>query len=211
VPRNRLKLFEQEIPWSAEAKYLGIHLKTSFTWKAHISILEQYSFLYLSASSLIRPIPLYGALAWGYAARSTVKKLQVIQNTILLCICDRRRCAKLRHRIRQYDKSITVALGITISTCTAPTRDQSRSYIKRSEMQPTYEWSYIVAVAHHTRATPECRHHIWETRIPRVSGASVHSASRSRGSLFYPEFGVSIFSQKDGKYLGGSMESQYMR
>jgi hypothetical protein len=40
VPRNRLKLFEQETPWSAEAKYMGIHLVRRLTWKAHIKDIE---------------------------------------------------------------------------------------------------------------------------------------------------------------------------
>jgi hypothetical protein len=38
VPRNRLELFEQEIPSSAEAKYLGIHPESSFTLEAHIKL-----------------------------------------------------------------------------------------------------------------------------------------------------------------------------
>jgi hypothetical protein len=38
VPRNRIKLFEQEIPWSAEAKYLGIRLEISLTWKAQLKL-----------------------------------------------------------------------------------------------------------------------------------------------------------------------------
>jgi hypothetical protein len=36
VPQNRLKLFEQEVPHSAEAKYLSIHLEIKLTWKAQI-------------------------------------------------------------------------------------------------------------------------------------------------------------------------------
>jgi hypothetical protein len=38
VPRNTLELFEQEIPWSAQANYLGVHLER--TWKAHIEVIE---------------------------------------------------------------------------------------------------------------------------------------------------------------------------
>jgi hypothetical protein len=31
LPINRLKLLEQEIPWSPEAKYLGMHLERRLT------------------------------------------------------------------------------------------------------------------------------------------------------------------------------------
>jgi hypothetical protein len=107
VPRNRLKLFKQEIPWLAEAKYLGIHLERRLTWKAHIKVMENKAvqrFVSLYPifkprtlnrkirthlyKSLIRPILLYGAPAWGYAAKSSVVKLQVIQNKILRNIDD---------------------------------------------------------------------------------------------------------------------------
>jgi hypothetical protein len=40
VPRRRLKLFEQEIPGSAEAKYLGIHLESNLVWNADIKAVE---------------------------------------------------------------------------------------------------------------------------------------------------------------------------
>jgi hypothetical protein len=40
VPRNRIKLFEQEIPWSAEAKYLGRHFERILTWEAQLKLWE---------------------------------------------------------------------------------------------------------------------------------------------------------------------------
>jgi hypothetical protein len=33
-------VFEQESPWSAEAKYLGMHLERRLTWKAQIKAME---------------------------------------------------------------------------------------------------------------------------------------------------------------------------
>jgi hypothetical protein len=102
VRRNRAKLTEQEIPWLAEAKYLNTRLERSLTWKAHIKAIENKAmqrFVALYAvfksptlnrklkthlyKSLIRPNLLYGAPAWGYAATSNMKRLQVIQNKII--------------------------------------------------------------------------------------------------------------------------------
>jgi hypothetical protein len=40
VARNRLKLFDQEIAWLAEAKYLGIDLERNLTWKAYVKTVE---------------------------------------------------------------------------------------------------------------------------------------------------------------------------
>jgi hypothetical protein len=107
VPRNWLKLFEQEVPWSAEAKYLGIHSKRRLTWKAHLNAMENkamqpFASLYSSLKcrtlnkklkthlykSFIRPILLHGTPVWGYAATSNMKKLQVIQGKIFRSIYD---------------------------------------------------------------------------------------------------------------------------
>jgi hypothetical protein len=38
--RNRLKLFQQEIPCSAEAKYLGTHLERNLILKAYVKTME---------------------------------------------------------------------------------------------------------------------------------------------------------------------------
>jgi hypothetical protein len=95
VPRNRIKIFEQEIPWLTEAKYLGIHLERILTWKAHIKVVEnkavkRFVVLYSNFKSrtlnreikthlyksLTRPILLYGDPTWGYATTSTMTKLQ---------------------------------------------------------------------------------------------------------------------------------------
>jgi hypothetical protein len=103
IPRNRLKLFETEIPWSRMAKYLGMHLEKSLTWNTHIKAMTSKTMQRLLAlycifkcrnrnrkthlyKSVIRPILLYGAPACGYAANSNMKKPQTIQNKILRTI-----------------------------------------------------------------------------------------------------------------------------
>jgi hypothetical protein len=79
--------------------YLGIHIEKILTWKAHIKAMknkeiQRFVSLYSTFKSrtinrkikahlyksIIRPILLYGAPTWGYAATSNMKKLQVIQN-----------------------------------------------------------------------------------------------------------------------------------
>jgi hypothetical protein len=84
--------------------------------------------------SLIRPILLCGAPAWGCAVTSSMKKLQAIRNKSIWSIYDgdryasntsictaldvralneevKRACAKLYQRIRQHDNPIIAALG----------------------------------------------------------------------------------------------------
>lgn len=40
MSRNRLILFDQEIAWFAEVKYLVIHLERKFTWRTHVKAVE---------------------------------------------------------------------------------------------------------------------------------------------------------------------------
>jgi hypothetical protein len=116
LPRNKNGRRKQNI-W-------GIHFGRSLTRKAHIKAMEnkavqRFVALYSIVKSptlnrkikthlyksVIRPIPLYGAPAWGCAAISNMKKLKVIQNKILRSICDGDRCTSNNitpHSVRRH-------------------------------------------------------------------------------------------------------------
>jgi hypothetical protein len=86
---------------------LGTHLERRLTWKAHLKASKNKAMQHFVAlysifksrilnrkmkthlyKSLICHILLYGASAWGYAGKSTMQKLQVVQNKILRSIYD---------------------------------------------------------------------------------------------------------------------------
>jgi hypothetical protein len=142
---------------------LGIRLERRLTWKAHIKDMENKAMqrcITLSRTlnrkikthlykSWIRPIPLHGAIAWDSAAKSTMKKLQVIENKILWSIYNwnrytsstsmhialdvrslndeiKRASAKLYQRPRQHDIHIhETEADLTLSdhTCGQRTSD----------------------------------------------------------------------------------------
>jgi hypothetical protein len=109
LPSSRIVLDGQEIPWSEEVKYLGIHLDKRLTFACHtaksIEKAERafrilYSFLnrrsklnrfnkLLLYKSCIRPILTYGVETWYNCAATHKKKLQIIQNKCLKIIENR--------------------------------------------------------------------------------------------------------------------------
>jgi hypothetical protein len=124
--------------------------------------------------SKVRPILLYGATAWGCAAKSNMKNLQIIQNKIIRSIYDgdrytsnilihialdvrtlneeiKRASAKLYQRIRQHDVPIIAAHPRTLLI------HQTKADITLTDhtcRQPTSD--ALVMLQHlTTRATPD--------------------------------------------------------
>ena len=100
-------LFEGEpIPWTDTAKYLGMHLDSKLTWRAHINkkitelkikrskihwLLNRNSALSLENKLLLykmilKPVWMYGAHIWWQACKSNINKVQVFQNETLRLI-----------------------------------------------------------------------------------------------------------------------------
>lgn len=96
-----LKFNDKIIQYSTKTKYLGVQLDNKLIWKQHINfirgkslgrIYQLYPLLsspFLSIKkrvqlyqSLILPIILYAAPAWGVAARTHLQVLQVVQNKV---------------------------------------------------------------------------------------------------------------------------------
>ena len=98
-----LKLFGEEIQWRNEAKYLGVILDKKLLFSRHIDWTKSKAYMRLRIlypllnyrshlnmrtaitlyKSLIRPIMSYACPVWGHAAKTHIKKLQIIQNKIL--------------------------------------------------------------------------------------------------------------------------------
>lgn len=103
-----LTLSDNPIPWRQETKYLGVTFDKSLTFKSHIKnvstrgrqVMAQLFPLLRRKSTLsvknkltifkliIRPTMLYASLAWGHAAKSHIKHLQVTQNKALRLVLD---------------------------------------------------------------------------------------------------------------------------
>jgi hypothetical protein len=102
-PDIQLILDNDRIPTQPSVRYLGIHIDKKLTWKTHCDTkktelrlrfcnlfwlmngrnkisLSNKRLLYVT---VLRPLWSYGIPAWGYAAKSNVKAIQVQQNTIL--------------------------------------------------------------------------------------------------------------------------------
>jgi len=105
TPQNRpnITMFGSDIPWSNEVNYLGITFDTRLTWRAHITntrakatkglgalspLIKSHSPLSLENKirlykQIVLPSITYGCSTWGYACKTSLKYLQVIQNRAL--------------------------------------------------------------------------------------------------------------------------------
>ncbi|GBO45706.1 putative RNA-directed DNA polymerase from transposon X-element, partial [Araneus ventricosus] len=105
-PRNNLQsltFFEEELSWDKEVKYLGLILDSKLTFHSHIKyntdkfwakvhviipLIGRKSPLSLNNKVLLfkqilRPILTYASQIWGLAAKTHLKKVQIMQNKIL--------------------------------------------------------------------------------------------------------------------------------
>ncbi|KFM60065.1 putative RNA-directed DNA polymerase from transposon X-element, partial [Stegodyphus mimosarum] len=91
------------IPWTKQARYLGVILDSHLTWKPHIKhVLTKFRARKLTLAPLIardsalsldnkillykamlRPIMTYASPVWGYVCHTHLNKLQVQQNAFL--------------------------------------------------------------------------------------------------------------------------------
>ncbi|GFT62926.1 RNA-directed DNA polymerase from mobile element jockey [Trichonephila clavipes] len=99
-------MYNKQIPWSQEAKYLGIIFDTHLTWKQHIlyvrdkfrkimfklySLIDWNSHLsienkVLLYTAVMRPILSYASPVWGYAAKTNINILDTLQNSLIRMI-----------------------------------------------------------------------------------------------------------------------------
>jgi Reverse transcriptase (RNA-dependent DNA polymerase) len=102
-PGTPLEMYGRRIPWTNQARYLGLTMDERLTWKTHCKmqadkatgaivklypLLARNSKLSMDNKLLlykvgIRPIMTYASQAWAYAAKTHLKRLQVIQNKAL--------------------------------------------------------------------------------------------------------------------------------
>jgi hypothetical protein len=141
VHRNRPELFDQEIPWSAEAKYMGMHLERSLTWKVHITATEikamqrfvEFHSIFKCRTlnrkskthlykSVILAILLHGDLAWGYAATNNMKKLIFVQNKMIRSIYEGDR----------YTSDTSIHIAPNVRTLNDEIKEYPQSFINAS-------------------------------------------------------------------------------
>jgi Reverse transcriptase (RNA-dependent DNA polymerase) len=101
-----ITLFDEEIPWKKDAKYLGVTLDAKLKWNTHVTetakkaksrlgmlypVLNKKSKLSLENGltlykTMILPILTYAAHIWGKTSKSNINKLQNVQNKSLRII-----------------------------------------------------------------------------------------------------------------------------
>lgn len=107
-PHEHVTMFGRPIPWTNQAKYLGIVLDRSLTWRKHVEYVTAKTAALISAlfpllgrnsklsldnklllyKTSVRPVLTYASPVWGNAATSTIYRLQVLQNKVLRTITD---------------------------------------------------------------------------------------------------------------------------
>ncbi|GBO42316.1 RNA-directed DNA polymerase from mobile element jockey [Araneus ventricosus] len=134
-PKYSVMIQNSAIPWSQEAKYLGVILDKRLTWKTHINFIKQkfrdnarklYSLIARNSSmtrenkvliytAILRPVLTYACPIWAYAAKSNFIHIDRCQNIILRQITKARwymRNEDIRHvlnipPIKEFIKSIS--------------------------------------------------------------------------------------------------------
>lgn len=109
-----LKLHGQDIPWSPTVTYLGVTLDKQFFFHKHIDALRNKAFAMakkllpffkstdLSTTAKLRLYKatvlsktLYGSSVWGLASPTQIKRMQVLQNTVLRWILNASRYTRI--------------------------------------------------------------------------------------------------------------------
>ena len=83
-------MFNEDTEWKSEAKYLGVILDKTLTYRGHITSARNKGITRLSLDNklqmykmIVRPTMLYASPAWGMAVKSHISKLQTVQNKYL--------------------------------------------------------------------------------------------------------------------------------
>jgi len=107
-PETNLQVQEEEIPWRNTATYLGVELDKTLTWKCHtekarakakLARAQLYPVIGRNNKTsvktkltlirtIIQPHLTYASAAWGYAAKSHLKRLQAVENIALRAAVD---------------------------------------------------------------------------------------------------------------------------
>mgnify|MGYP003536187460 FL=1 len=135
IPKKKLKIFNKNIKWSSEVKYLGVIIDKKVTMKQHIdyviqrantaistlySLINRKSKLHLNNKLLlykvaIRPIFTYACPAFPGIAKTHIKRLQVQQNKTLKMILNASRYERTQtihemaqvQRVEEYVEKLT--------------------------------------------------------------------------------------------------------
>ena len=151
---KKLTLFNEEINWSNEVKYLGITLDKRLTYQKHISnvskkfinckralytLLGKHSKLTIKNKLLIyklylRPIISYAAPAFGYTAKSNFIKLQRLENILLRTITN----------ARWFFKNKDIRLALNIPSFTEFCKKLTKRTFEAIESHPNPELENIL-------------------------------------------------------------------
>lgn len=108
VPTGHIIMYGEDIQWYDSVKYLGVIMDRSLTWRQNTEdivkkaktrrallypMLGRQSQLNLRNKltlirTLIRPLLTYASVAWGYQAKTYLKKIQAVENVALRCAVD---------------------------------------------------------------------------------------------------------------------------
>lgn len=103
TPGDPVNMYNEDINWTDSIKYLGVTMDKTLTWKAHTDeavrkakvtrtklnpMVGRQSRLNLRNKltlirSIIQPQLTYASVAWGYLARSHLKRIQAVENVAL--------------------------------------------------------------------------------------------------------------------------------